>query len=73
MEPIMLGQRARDRITGFEGIVTGRCMYLTGCDQYCLTSGVNANGQYHAQWFDVARLEVVSAEAIVLPQEGAGG
>lgn len=32
-----LGLKAKDKITGFEGIITARCEYLTGCNQYCLT------------------------------------
>lgn len=31
---IILGRKVRDKVTGFEGIVTGRATYLTGCDQY---------------------------------------
>ncbi len=33
---IELGQRVKDKITGFEGIATARVEYLTGCIQYCL-------------------------------------
>ena len=31
-----LGQRAKDKITGFEGILTARCEFLTGCNRYCI-------------------------------------
>lgn len=31
-----LGQRAQDFITGFEGILTARCEFLTGCNRYCI-------------------------------------
>lgn len=34
---IQLGNEARDKITGFTGIVTSRAEYLTGCTQYGLT------------------------------------
>jgi hypothetical protein len=33
---IELGQEARDKITGFKGIVTARLTFLYGCDQYGL-------------------------------------
>jgi hypothetical protein len=29
-----LGVTVKDVIHGFEGVVTGRCQYLTGCTQY---------------------------------------
>ena len=31
-----LGLKAADKITGFEGILTARCEYLTGCNRYCI-------------------------------------
>jgi hypothetical protein len=31
-----LGLRAKDKITGFEGIITSRCEFLTGCNRYCI-------------------------------------
>ena len=30
---IELGQKVQDSITGFAGLVTGRCEYITGCNQ----------------------------------------
>jgi hypothetical protein len=29
-----LGKKAKDKITGFEGIITPKHLYLTGCTQY---------------------------------------
>lgn len=54
-----LGNTARDRITGFEGTVTGEARYLTGCTQYALAPKVSADGAIRdTQWFDEGRLEV---------------
>ncbi len=54
-----LGDRARDKITGFEGVVTGRCQYLTGCDQILLNPPVKDDGDFRgAHWFDIDRCEV---------------
>jgi len=54
-----LGCSAQDKITGFSGIVTGFCCYLTGCDQYLLTPKVDEKGGYvNAKWFDVNRLDL---------------
>lgn len=56
---IQLGNEARDRITGFSGIVTSRAEYLTGCTQYGLTPPVGGDGQVRpSEWFDEGRIEV---------------
>lgn len=57
---IVLGQKARDKITGFAGIITGRAQYLYGCDQYVLAPPVNAvDGKIgDGQWFDEGRIEI---------------
>ncbi len=31
-----LGLEAKDKISGFVGIITARVDYLTGCNRYCL-------------------------------------
>ena len=65
---IKLGSWAKDRITGFKGIVMGFCTYLTGCDQY-LIQPVNKEDSTEkptACWLDVKRLEVTEEEIISL-------
>lgn len=62
MVKFKLGITVKDKITGFEGIITGRSTYLTGCDQYCLqpTCSDESKGKYpDACWFDEGRLEKV--------------
>lgn len=58
---IELGQKARDKVTGFEGILIGRCQYLTGCDQYGLAPPAKDGKIEGTQWFDEGRVEVVGA------------
>lgn len=59
MKEIQLGVKARDKITGFEGIVVSKVVYLTGCDQYGLTPSVCKEGKpADTQYFDVSRLAV---------------
>lgn len=71
---IELGKKARDKITGFTGIITGRSQYLTGCDQYCLVPPVKDDKIGDAHWFDEGRLEIIGegvTEAQVLaPKRG---
>lgn len=56
---IELGQEAKDKITGFKGIIIGRIQYLTGCDQYGLAPKT-PEGQkpLQTEWFDEGRIEI---------------
>lgn len=58
-----LGDKVRDVITGFEGIVTGHAEYVTGCDQYLLQPQIKAEAKDatfpEPRWFDENRLSVV--------------
>jgi hypothetical protein len=54
----LLGFRARDIVTGFEGVVTSICFDLYGCVQGAVTPPFDEKtgklGEGH--WFDVKRL-----------------
>lgn len=64
---IQLGVKAKDKITGFTGVVTGFCSYISGCNQALLVPPVGKDGRFvEAQWFDEQRLEILNAKAIVL-------
>lgn len=59
---ITLGQKAKDKITGFEGILTAKCEHLYGCDQYCLMPTVDKDGKAQdGKWFDDGRIEIIGA------------
>ena len=48
-----MGARAKDKITGFEGIITGRADHITGCNTYGLKGKLSKNGKpQEAEWFD---------------------
>ncbi len=56
MEPIRLGEKYRDTITGFEGVATSRCEYLYGCVRVTL-EGVSVDGKAPEELcFDEQRL-----------------
>lgn len=55
---ITLGSKAKDRITGFVGVITGHSRYITGCDQYLLNPPAKDGALVDSQWFDEQRLEV---------------
>lgn len=55
-----LGKKGRDKVTGFEGIIVAKVMYLTGCDNYGLCPPVKADGTIGAnEFFDVGRIEII--------------
>lgn len=57
---ITFGIKVRDKITGFEGIVTGYVEYITGCNQALLAPRVDGSGALREpHWFDEQRLEVL--------------
>ena len=57
---IQLGMLAKDKITGFEGIVTGQAKHLYGCDTYALTPTVGKDGTPRDSfWIDEGRVEIV--------------
>lgn len=57
-----LGDRVKDSVTGFSGIVTGRADHISGCDTYAVQSEVLKDGMPQDQkWFDDPRLELVQA------------
>lgn len=56
-----LGLEAKDKVTGFKGIITWRVNYLTGCDQYGLQPPVNDKGEESkGNQFDANRIEIIS-------------
>lgn len=65
MNVINLGDRCVDKITGFRGVVTGHCQYISGCDQILLQPRVKDDGDaVNGRWFDIDRCEVVEAGAV---------
>lgn len=62
-----LGKTYRCKITGFTGVATGRCEYLTGCNQILLLPKVGADGAAKdGSWIDEQRLECLDVETITL-------
>jgi hypothetical protein len=64
----MLGLKARDRVTGFSGVISSVSFDLYGCVLIILTPGVGADGKRgDPEWFDLKRLEVTEPTP-VMPQ-----
>lgn len=67
---VQLGKPYRDIVTGFSGIVAGRCEYLTGCNQALIQPrGLEGGKMIDSVWIDEQKLVPIedgSIESITL-------
>jgi ascorbate-specific PTS system EIIC-type component UlaA len=71
---VTLGATYRDKITGFKGVCTGHCQYISGCSQALLAPKIGKDGNAKAaEWFDVQRLDRVKSEIITLDNQQTPG
>lgn len=62
MLKIELGSKAKDRITGFQGIAISHCKHLYGCTTYQLQSEeLGDDGKPLSVWFEEERLTEIKA------------
>lgn len=55
-----LNVKARDRVTGLTGTITGHAVYLYGVMQYLIEPPAKSDGTLpEAKWIDVRRIELV--------------
>lgn len=61
---IELGTRAKDKITGFMGMITARTEYLNGCKRYLVQPEKlkKDGGTADAEWVDEEQLEILSSK-----------
>ena len=56
------GKKAKDKVTGLTGIITGKIVWMYGCNQYCIVPPVDKEGKVvDGSWFDEGRIEIVEA------------
>lgn len=66
-----LGKLAKDKVTGFEGVITSKHIYITGCNQYGLQPKIDKDGKIPSkEYFDESRLEYFEQQ--VTPDEVTG-
>jgi len=53
------GKKATDKVTGFKGIITGKCFYMYGCAQYLLVGKVDKEGKNESNWYDEGRIKIL--------------
>ena len=62
----LLGKTAKDRVTGFEGVVTSISFDLYGCLQAAINPPVDKEGKLpDGRWFDVNRLDVTDEKRVM--------
>jgi hypothetical protein len=73
-ETLELGATYIDVITGFTGIATGLCIYISGCSQALLTTNYcDQKGDALQKWFDVQRCKRTKAATILLDNDETPG
>lgn len=62
----LLGKTAKDRVTGFQGVIATVSFDLYGCVQAAISPPVDKDGKLpDGRWFDVNRLEIVDEKRVM--------
>jgi hypothetical protein len=70
---IKLGQKVKDKVTGFTGIATSKVEYLNGCVQFCVKPEMVKPGEMpEGVYLDDMQLEVIG-DGVAIPTEPDGG
>jgi hypothetical protein len=70
---IMLGDRVKDVVTGFAGIVIAETVWLNGCVRYAVQSDKLKDGvPTESVWIDKQQLKIVGKK-VELPLQDTGG
>lgn len=67
------GDKVKDKVTGFEGTVTGVAEYLTGCRQVLIQPPVKDGEFKDGRWMDDGRLEVTGTSGLDLSERQRDG
>lgn len=60
-----LGDRVKDRVTGFTGIIIAHSQQLTGCDRMFVEPPVDRDGKpVQGMWVDIDLLDIVEAGVV---------
>jgi hypothetical protein len=69
---INLGDRVKDVVTEFEGIVVSRIEYINGCVQFGVAPKATKGAMPDTQYIDHKRLKVIG-KPVTFPKEDTGG
>lgn len=72
MSQIEIGDRVKDVVTGFTGVVVGITKWMTGCDTVAVNPAEIKDGKpVENSYFDVNRLEIIKKQAVRMPKAAA--
>jgi hypothetical protein len=58
------GDKVKEKVTGFTGVITGAVFYLTGCNQFLVVAKSKHNKEAIATWYDGPRLTLLKRQVI---------
>lgn len=61
----IIGLKVRDKVTGFEGVVTTVSFDLYGCVQVVVSPPVKDGDLKDGRWFDIQRLEILDTTPVM--------
>lgn len=62
----LLGKPAKDKVTGFQGVITSLSFDLYGCIQAVITPPRGKDGEVlDGHWFDVSRIKITKNNAVM--------
>lgn len=71
---LAFGVKVRDKLTGFEGTIDGKCEYMTGCVQWRVVPSIDKDGKMQdSHWIDVDRLIVIPEQKVNVVVEHPSG
>ena len=69
MDTIKLGQKVKNKVSGFVGIAVAKCEYLNGCIQFHVSPPVDEKGNERKdQWIDEGQLEIMDNGILPKPK-----
>ena len=62
-----LGKKAKDMVSGMEGTLTSKVVYLNGCTQYGLTPAWKGGDSKYPEstWIDEGQLEILPTDQVI--------
>ena len=69
---IVLGNKVRDIVSGFEGIATAKVDFLNGCTQICVRPKSQDGKMPEGEYIDINQLEYVDEGVVVSTSDNGG-
>jgi len=70
---IELGDKAKDKITGFKGTVIGITSWMNGCTRIGIQCETLKDGKpLEPEWFDVEQIEIIKSKQVSKRKKSGG-